>query len=626
MTRCSVIGLSTLLLAGPVAAQHPLRHAVDAVELRYALAQPVLQYILRVDAADLSGFAVELRIRNAPDTFRLAMAAHPEYDDKYWRFLEAPAVESPGAAAQIARVDSSVWRVSAPGGEATVRYRLRLPAQSDPRRSAWRPFLAPTGGLIGGPHSFLYVVGATLAPAHVTLELPAGWEAATGLEPTSDPHTFFAPSADVLVDSPILVGKFRTWGWAVDGVPHRLVYWPLPHGVPFDTAALVKGVESLTREAVRLFGRPPYREYSFLLQDGAGGALEHLNSVTLGTPSDLLARNALGVLPEIGHEFMHTWNLMRIRPAEYRSVDYRTQPPTSGLWFSEGLSMFYGDLLLRRAGLPSVDSTRAAHLEGLIARYLASPGHSRLSAEQVSRAAYNAEPGSLGDYAAGTHLQGELIGTMLDLIIRDATRGTRSMDDVMRAMLASFSGARGFLGRDIERTVSSVCGCSVAPFFAAHVRTGHPIDFNRYLALAGLRAAVRWNPALGADSQPVPDLRIRAWEPAGERHIRLQLIDPASAWGKAGLHTGDQVLSINGAGMGSVAEFRALLGRTRLGDTLRVAVQGSAVRRNAVVVLAGYARPSVRLERLPGASTRQLAIGAAWQAGRPSGGAGPSRP
>jgi len=616
MIRICCLCWSFGVITASAEAQHPLRSAVDGAELRFSVRQPILSYVLRVNPQDLSGFVVALNIRNAPDSFELAMAAHPEYDDKYWRFLEEVRVEG-RAGARIIRLDSALWRVSAPGGVATVRYRLRLPVASDAYRSAWKPFLAGSGGLVGGPHSFLYLVGAPLAPIHVSLELPDGWEAATGLEATSDPAVFFAPSAAILMDSPILVGRFRTWRWLIDGVPHRLVYWPLPNGIPFDSLRLVSGVEAISRGAVHVFGRPPYREYSFLLQDGAVGALEHLNSVTLGAATRELTRNPWGVLPEVAHEFFHTWNLMRIRPAEYRGLDYRPQPPTAGLWFSEGLSMFYSDLLLRRAGLPSFDSTRAVHLERLLGSYLANPAYQRFSAEQVSRVAYNATPGALGDYDASTHLQGELLGTMLDLIVRNATHGQRSMDDVMRAMLERFAGEGGFLGADIERTVGAVCGCSVSPFFATYVRGAALLDFNRYLALAGMRARVTWTPALGSDGRPAPDTRVRGWLPPGEPHLSLLLSQPHGAWSRAGLHTGDRLLSVNGAAVGSVAEFRAILGRLQLGDTLRVEVQRPAGPWRTSVIVGGYDRPTVSLEELPDATASQRALGAAWRAASP---------
>src|SRR2546427_152789 len=197
MSKTTLVALAAL--AAPAApatalAQHPLRHPADAVEIQFARSQPVAHYTLRVDTVDLSAFAVELRLRHAPATFRLAMVAHPEYDDRYWRYVEDLRVAAAGGPGAVTRADSALWQVVAPGGEAVVRYRIRLPAAESPR-AAWRPFLAATGGLVGGPHSFMYVVGATLAPAHVTLELPATWGAVTGLEPTADRRTFFAPSA-----------------------------------------------------------------------------------------------------------------------------------------------------------------------------------------------------------------------------------------------------------------------------------------------------------------------------------------------------------------------------------------------------------------------------------------------
>lgn len=599
-------------------AQHPLQHAVDAVETRYALSQPVVSYTLRVDSADLSGYEITVTIRNAPDTFHLALASHPEYDDRFYRYIEQVQVfPQIGRTAATERVDSALWRVVAPGGTSVVRYRVHLPAQERRFRSSWVPFLAPTGGLVGGPQSFMYVVGATLAPSSVTFELPPGWEIATGLQATVAPHTFFAPSIDVLIDCPVLVGHFSSWRFAIDGVPHRIVYWPLPNAPPFDSVALVAGLEGLAQQAIALFGRAPYRDYTFMLQDGAIGSLEHWNSVTIGASSERLAQSLPEILGESAHEYFHTWNLMRIRPAGYGGVDYRPARRSRGLWWGEGVTMLYADVLLRRAGLPTADSTRAAHVEGLIARYLASPGNSRFSPESVSVITYGTPPGSLGDYGASVHLQGELLGTILDLIIRDATRGRRSLDDVMRLMLARYSGVEGYTTRDIAAVVGEVCGCTIKPFFDRYVRAGNPIPFDRYLALAGLRPVVTWGPGVGRDGMPQPDLRLFAWQPPGGSALRLIITSPASVWGAAGLHTGDEIGSVNGAAVTSLEAFRTMIGGFKIGDTVRVAVTRPAGPFRVAVRIAVLQRPTVHLEPVSDATERQLAIRTAWLGARP---------
>ncbi|MFN2400383.1 MAG: hypothetical protein ABR543_17350 [Gemmatimonadaceae bacterium] len=584
---------------------------------------PVVRYELRIDSADRSGFDVEMRVRGVPDTFRVAMAAHPEYDDQYWRFVEGLRAETRTGSAAVSREDSALWRVVAPGGDVVVRYRIRLPAAEVPPRAAWRPFLGPTGALVGGPHSFMYVLGATRTASHVALEIPRGWEIATGLEPTAEPRIFFAPSVYTLVDSPILVGQFRTWRFAVDGVPHRVVYWPMPPvpGTPaaaFDTATFVSSIERLAQQAVALFGRAPYREYTFLFQEGAYGGLEHMNSVTLGVPGTDGA-NSTEILAETAHEFIHTWNLMRIRPAERGDVDYRQSGQSRGLWWSEGATMYYADLLLRRAGLPVSDSTRVAHLESLIARYQFNPGNFRVSPERASLAEYGAPPGSLGDYDPSPHLQGELLSGMLDLIVRDATNGRRSLDDVMRAMLrqSSVEQYRGFTGRDIERTVAEICRCVVRPFFDTHIRAARSLDFDSYLRLIGLRTRVSWSPALDREGRPATDLRMRAWQPPGQDGMHLLITDPASVWGRAGLHTGDRLVAMNGSPMTSWGDVRGVLSRLRIGDTVHIELARSTGPRRTSVVAAGYERPQVRIEEIPEATERQRALRAGWLAGKP---------
>lgn len=570
----------------------------------HPVVKPAVQYTLRVDGADLSGWSVEIHLCTTSDTFRLAMAAHPEYDDRYWRYVRDFAVE-PGSAL-VTKVDSAVWQVVAPKGAVTVRYRIALPPADSGLRASWRPFLTPTGGLIGGPHAFMYLLGGERLMAGVMLELPADWRIATGLTRTTNPRAFVAADAATLVGSPILVGRLREWRFTDGGVPHRVVYWPLPNATPFDTIAFVSGIQRMAHQALALFGRAPYREYTFMLEDGAfGGGLEHRNSVTLGARSEELARDPNAVIPEVAHEFFHTWNLLAIKPVEYRDIDYRTQPPVSSLWFSEGLTMFYADLLLRRAGIPVRDSTRTAHVERLLSSYANNPAYARFSAEQISRVAYNTEPGALGDYSASTHQQGELLGTMLDLIIRNATQNRRSMDDVMRRL---FDDSARIDGQTIERAVASVCSCDVTPFFEAYIRGSSAIDFDRYLALIGMRTTLTRAPAVH-NGEPERDLRVFGYEPADGGGLKLVISNPTSIWARAGLHSRDRLIAMNGAPVKTWSELRSRLTSLRMGDTVRMEVQRPDGPFATTVRVTGFERATVRIEVTP------TVVSSAWLRG-----------
>lgn len=605
----------SLLLPAAALSQHPFRHYAEAFEVRHSAAQPVVSYTLRVDPADTSGFAMEMRVRNVPDTFRVAMAAHPEYDDRFWRFMGSISVEGPQGRGSATRTDSSVWRVVAPGGDATLRWRVGVPFEPRPR-AAWRPFISASGALVGGPHSFLYVVGGELASAQVRVEVPPGWTIATGLTPTSDGRRFFAPTVDVLVDSPILVGRLRDWSFTVDEVPHRVLYWPAPDATPFDTAAFVRAVEGIAREAVALFGRAPYREFVYLFQDAAYGGLEYLNSVTIGAPSAALASDMSEALGDMAHEYVHAWNLVRIRPAERRGVSPRQTGRSRGLWFSEGLTMFYVDVLSRRAGVPTGDSTRTLHLERILAHYLSNPGNTVISPERSSYDEYGGEPGALGDYDPNPHVQGEVIGTMLDLMIREATRDGRTMDDVMRLMMRRFSGDSGFTGRGVEGVVGEVCGCAVRSFFDRHVRAGNAVPFDPYLRAIGLRARVSRVPQTNAEGRPSPDIRLFAWQRSPTDTMRILITDPANAWGRAGIHTNDRLLSFNGQPVPGWRALRGMLSRLRIGDTVQVMVRRGARTLTIPVAVSGFDRVEVRLEEIPGATEVQRARRARWLAGR----------
>jgi predicted metalloprotease with PDZ domain len=600
-----------ILICAFVFGQHPLKHWTDAIDTRYDSKQPIINYVLTVNSFDTSVFTIEMNIRNVPDTFRVAMVSHPEYDDRYWRYVQDFSADAKRGKGEVRREDSALWRVTTNGNEASLHYKIRLPALQDQFRSSWKAFLTPTGGLVGGPHSFMYVVGATLTPAYVNLNIPAGWEITTGLTATIDSKTFFAPSVNILIDDPIFIGKMKNWSFSVDGVPHRVVYWSLPNAKEFDTTKLVSGIKKIVEQATTLFGRLPYRDYSFMLQDGAFGALEHNNSVTVGAPSARLAENAWDVLPELAHEYFHTWNLMRIHPVEYADVSYKTPPLSRGLWFSEGLTIFYSDLLMRRAGLPTFDSTRIVHLQNLIRRYLQTPAYIKYSAEEISLASYG-PPGMLGDYSGSTHLQGEVLGTILDFVIRDATNGRKSMDDVMRKMMEKFSGETGFTSTGIEQIVKEVCGCNVHQFFLDHVFGRKQIDFNKWLKLLGLQSTFQWKNVLSPDGKASPDLRVYSWQKPGENFIRLGITNPTSCWAKAGLHTGDKLISVNGTIIGGARDLRQLIRDVKVGDTVKMEVEKPNGHSKVTVVIAGYLQPEVHISRLRASTEKETRLFNQW--------------
>jgi predicted metalloprotease with PDZ domain len=602
------------ILARSVAvSQNPLKYPEDAMQVRFSRNQPVIQYLLHIDSSKLSVFEVEIHISHISDTFSLAMFAHPEYDDRFWRYLEdLQVLAKNGKPATIIRGDSSLWHITAPGGEVLVRYKIHCPPYHG-RRAVWRPFLSAKGGLADGTHLFMYIPGETLAPSYITLDMPAGWNIATGLESTSDPHVFFAASVSLLMDAPLLFGNLKSWQFSVDGAPHRIVYWPSSSLPDLDSFSLMTGIQKIVKQATALFGRPPYREFFFLFEDSAYGALEHNNSVTIGLPVEELAKNQEDFLAEIAHEYFHTWNLVRIRPAGFGDIGYKTPALSKGLWWGEGLTMFYADLLLRRADLPCEDSSRIAHFEHLMQRYLQNEGNWKLSAEKVSMAA-NAPPGLLGDYSASTHLQGELIGAALDLIIRDASNGQNSIDDLMRMMFEKYSAAKGFTGKDIEGLTHILCKCDIHPFFEDHVRGNKPIDFNRYLSLIGLHSTVRWSEALDSGGIPEANLRLSAWQEPGKEEVKLLLFDASSCWAKAGLHTGDIIQSVNNQNIPNAAAMRQLIGKLKVGDSLDILVRRPGGQFSTRVIVRGYRKPSVTIREIIDPTTKQLTLKRKWMA------------
>src|SRR5215467_12366426 len=137
MLRKFIIAVVLVFKGFNSTSQHPFKHWTDAMETRYSATDPSVDYTLTIDETDFSFFSVEMIIRNIPDTFRVAMVTHPEYDDRYWRYVENISVKAKNGDGKVVREDSAVWRIVTNGREAVVSYRIHLPVVNG-IRSAWK--------------------------------------------------------------------------------------------------------------------------------------------------------------------------------------------------------------------------------------------------------------------------------------------------------------------------------------------------------------------------------------------------------------------------------------------------------------------------------------------------------
>jgi predicted metalloprotease with PDZ domain len=567
-----------------------------------------------VDVANVS-----ITFRDAPDTFHLAMRVHAEYDAEYWRHLDGLRIESSsGATARITRLDSTLWGVSLPGGSGVVRYRVLIQPQPSGELRVWKPYARADGAMINPPDFFLYSPELSQLPVALQLEIPRSWRVATAL-PTVDGHARQAPNVATFLDSPLILGNLHEWPFNEGGTRFHVAYWPLPNGVAFDTLAFVNGLQRLARATVGVFGAAPTRDFWFLFEDGAGDALEHGASVTVGVSASRLARDPNAFMPEVAHEFFHTWNLVAIRPAGYNQLSYRAPLRTPSLWIGEGITLYYANLLQHRAGLvdTSAGRTRLNHFSLLVERYYGSPAFTRVSPVRASLA-FDDPPADNPDATVGYYLQGELLGNVLDAIVRDSTRETRGLDQIMRAMfersLTSAQRIRGYPPEEFESVADSVCGCRLDAFFARQVRGTGPIDVSPVLARLGLRMVLDSIPAVDSAGNPLPDRRVfidltRPTVP------RLVVRDTASAWGRAGLRTGDHLLTIDGASMHSLADFRNALARLRVGDSPVVEIERAGQPMRVSVPVTAYLRARVRLSDAPTVTAAERARRAAWLSG-----------
>jgi predicted metalloprotease with PDZ domain len=590
---------------------------------------PTVAYTVTIDPADTTSIQVAMVIQAArtPET-RIAMAVHPEYNDRFWRFIRDMRAEVDGERVTITTLSDHSWRVPTPIGNhrTTITYRIQLPSESSTNRAVWHTTLRHNGASINSTDTFLYLPDYPRSLVGLAFRAPDDWQIRSGLSCTFrdiSPGTRSCAGesgatvvdASTLLDSPILLGDLHTWSFAVQGVPHQVIYWPLPGSTPFDTTAFVDGIRRYAREAFAVFRRAPYTKYTFLIEDGAWGGLEHRNSVSIGVRSGDLAKDPHAIMGEIAHEYFHTWNLMALNPRGVPVASADTPSHTRELWWSEGVTMYYAETLQRRAGIPEEGKTRLLELQEELDRFHADSGNSYLSPERGSWVSIDPPTAATGDYLSNYYVQGRLIAYALDRIIFDSTSGRKGIDDVMRLMYERHANKSAFTGADIERAVHDVCQCDIHRFFEDHVRNARPIDFNPLLAPLGLHVVLSTEP-VADDTVARPDLRMLAYVPPNGGRLRVRIMDPRSVWSRAGIHTGMELVSLNRVAIDSFPDFRRAIRTIHLDDVVPIEVLSEGVPRKLDVRVTGYSRTRARVVEAEPVTPSQLRLRTQWLAAR----------
>ncbi|HEV7842323.1 MAG TPA: hypothetical protein VGO69_01430, partial [Pyrinomonadaceae bacterium] len=338
----------------------------------------------------------------------------------------------------------------------------------------------------------MYPDGQLKAPSQLRVVPFGNWKVATGLPAAAGgrANTFRAEDFDILYDSPVEVGNFKTISFEVKNIQHRIV---IDGEGNYEPERMRRDVQKIVESAVSIMGEIPYRDYTFFLhlRSTGGGGLEHLNSTALIYPRFRFRpeANYKSFLSLVAHEFFHLWNVKRIRPDALGPFDYTQENYTKLLWVAEGITSYYENIILVRAGLLSGEDYLSDLANG-IRDLQNTPGRFEQSLEDSSFDAwikyYRPDENSVNSQVS-YYDKGAIVGALLDLEIQRVSHGTRSLDAVLRYLYEEFyKKGRNYTPEDFQQAAERVAGASLESFFARYVRGREEIDFNTILNNAGL--------------------------------------------------------------------------------------------------------------------------------------------
>ncbi len=516
---------------------------------------------------------------------------------EYARHVESfNAADTSGAALAWRKTDKNSWQIDAKGArEIVVKYNVysnELTVRTNELNDN-HAFFTPAA-LLMFPKGFLN------APSTVRVVPYKDWKIATGL-PAVDggANTFRAENFDILYDSPFEVSNFKEISFTVQNKPHRFV---VNGEGNYDLQRIARDTTKVIEESYKIFGELPYENYVFILNLRGGGGLEHLNSTALQwNRFGFSGTRHNDFMSLVTHEYFHLWNVKRIRPDALGPFDYENENYTKLLWVAEGATAYYEGVILQRAGIITTKEFlegRAAQIQALQDRQ----GRFETSLEEASFDAwikyYRQDENAINNQIS-YYDKGELVSFLLDVEIRAASKGTKSLDDVMRYLNAEFAKKnRNFTPEDYQKASELMAGKSLDDFFAKYVRGRAEIDYNAILGGIGLQLKDnkgRETPYLGATMRQ-----------DGDRLTITSLPKETPAY-EQGLNANDQIIAIDGI-RANQTFLGNYIGEKKIGDKVRLTIFRFDELRDIEITLGGRARTAYTIVAADAPTAEQQTI------------------
>ena len=581
------LGLLGLLFLGFNLSAAPIKHLIQ-------MPNPQSHYFdvtTTLDVSKETGRFIELKMAAwTPGSYLIR---------EFAKNVEQVSAHNGNAVLPISKISKNTWRIALQPGIKTVQVHYQVYAYELSVRTS---FLDDAHGYINPASVLLYVANWAKQPQELSIVPHKDFKKVSTALKNVGGFNYIAKDLDELIDSPIEIGNQQVWNFKVNNIPHQIAFFGQ---AKVDSLKFIADVTKMAETAQQVVGQHPCDHYVFIIhniQRGTGG-LEHLYSTTCSVSRTSYETPAgyQGVLNLLAHEYFHLWNVKRIRPIALGPFDYENENYTHNLWFSEGITSYYADVINLRTKMVAPD----AYLSDLakdIAGVENTPGTQIESAASASWDAwikYYRPNENSRNSTVSYYDKGALLGGILNMWIIQNTNGAKCLDDVFQLLYKNYylKQGRGFTDAELENAFSTVAGTSAAGFFKDYI---YGVKTPDYAAIFN-QFGYTWSDTNVGKSVPFAGFTATAG--------RITSIYKGSPAFVAGLNVGDEIVQVNQA---EFAGLDKLMTDKKVGDVLNFRVKRDGLERNFELSLVQTPMKAFAIQSVENPSASQLALRKKW--------------